>query len=317
MQLSKQNNSLYFIILLTVIFSGCSSKTTLTEPEGFSLNSPRYGHATVNDGKKIYVLGGSGLRKFTDSIEIIDPITKNIEVLQGLLLPRRYFSAVWDGKHSIYILGGVSKTNGKARLEKRVEVFNTITHEVTFAKPLPVPTRINTAVVLDGSIFVMGGSGLHKRKLKATPLVGVYDIKKNSWLRAADMPTAKATRAVVKDNFIYVIGGYNRDSSLNVFERFNPILNTWESLPSMPEGLSAHSVALVNDKLYTFGNYHNLETTYSYDFSTKMWEKVDIGYIGRRHTAATTLNDITYVIGGNTTPDGSSAQGTIQEFKLN
>ena len=76
MQLPKQNNSLYFIILLTVIFSGCSSKTTLKESEGFSLDNPRYGHATVNDGKKIYVLGGSGLRKFTNSIEIIDPITK-------------------------------------------------------------------------------------------------------------------------------------------------------------------------------------------------------------------------------------------------
>ncbi|WP_085297110.1 Kelch repeat-containing protein [Cognaticolwellia mytili] len=39
------------------------------------------------------------------------------------------------------------------------------------------------------------------------------------------MPTAKTTKAVVRNGLIYVVGGYDRSSSLNVFERFDPKTN--------------------------------------------------------------------------------------------
>jgi len=72
------------------------------------------------------------------------------------VIPRRYFSAVWGGKHSIYIGGSVSIENEKFRYEKRGEIFNPQTKEVIFALALPTPTRINSVVFLDEkSLFLV------------------------------------------------------------------------------------------------------------------------------------------------------------------
>jgi hypothetical protein len=293
---------------------GCSSKPVL-ESEQLSLNTPRYAHASVNDGKNIYVIAGSNKADFLSDIEIIEPTTGKIEVIKNRLIPRRYFSAVWDGEHSIYIVGGVSHSNKKFRYEKRVEVFNTITHEVSFAKPLPAPTRINSAVFLDGRIFIFGGAYPKNGKLKASPIVAVLNIAKNKWVRAANMPTAKTTRTVVKDNVIYAVGGYNRVSKLDVFEQFDPKLNIWKSLTPMPVKISAHSITVVKDKLFVFGDYDNLNSTYSYDFQTKKWENIEIGYKPSRHNSATTLDGTTYVIGGNIGGNGPFLD-YVQVFKL-
>jgi len=297
-----------------MVLAGCSSKPNL-EADVLSLSTARFGHAAVNDGEKLYVLAGGGKSNFLSDIEIIEPISGKTKVLHNKLIPRRFFSAVWDGKHSIYIVGGVSIKDNKLLFEKRVEVFNTITHEVTFSQPLPVPTRINSAVFLNGNIFVIGGTYPSKGRLKASPVVAVLKIAQKKWVRAADMPTAKSTRAVVKDGFIYVVGGYDGTSSLNTFERFDPQLNKWESLSPIPVGISAHSLTLINDTLFLFGNYHDLKSTYSYDFDTLEWNKIDIAYKASRHNATTTLGDTTYVIGGVAGSKGPFLD-YIQAFKL-
>jgi hypothetical protein len=297
-----------------MVLTGCSSKSDV-EPDALSLSTARFGHAAVNDGEKLYVLAGGSRSGFLSNIEIIDPILGTTKVLYNKLIPRRFFSAVWDGKHSIYLLGGVSLKNKELSFEKRVEVFNTITHEVSFAQPLPVPTRINSAVFLNGNIFVFGGTYPNKGRFKASSVVAVLKIAQKKWVRAADMPTEKATRAVVKDGLIYVVGGYDGTSSLNVFERFDPQLNKWQSLPSMPVGISAHSLALIKNKLFVFGNYNDLKSTYLYDFQTETWKKIDIGYRASRHNATTTLGDTTYVIGGTTSSKGPFLDD-IQTFKL-
>jgi len=294
----------FFLSLLFLLaVAGCSVQPKVGS-ELLSLNAARYGHAAVNDGKNIYVLAGANQTGLLSDIEIIDPKTNFHEILKGRLLPRRYFSAVWDGKNSIYIIGGMSLKNKRLVFEKRVEVFNTLTHEVSFAKSLPAPTRINSAVLLDGRIFVFGGTFPEQRRLKASAIVSVFDIAKNSWMRAENMPTAKTTKAVVKDGYIYVVGGYDRTSNLNVFERFDPKLNKWQTLPSLPVKMSAHSAVVVDNQLFTFGDYDNLDATYVYDFNSSEWKKIDIGYKASRHNAVTLLNNNVYVIGGNTGSKG-------------
>lgn len=311
---SKSNNLLFFTIFLLMVLTGCSTKHVL-ESEQLSLQNPRFGHAVVNDGKKIYVLAGSNKTGLLSDIEIIDPISGKTKVLNDLLIPRRYFSAIWDGNHSIYIVGGVSLIDKKFGYEHRVEIFNTITHEISFAQPLPAPTRVNSAVFLNGQVFVFGGAYPKNGKLKASPIVAVLNIAENNWVRAANMPTAKTTRAVVRDGLIYVVGGYNHTSSLKVFERFDPKLNEWESLPPIPVNISAHSVTIVGDKLFVFGDYTNLTSTYSYNFTTQVWSKIEIGYKASRHNASTTLGNKTYVIGGTVT--GSKPHlDYVQVFKL-
>lgn len=304
-----------FVIIALTFITGCTSLEPINKQDEFSLKVKRFAHAMVNDGEKIYVLAGHNGDDFRSDIEIIDPVSKTVSVLKHKLIPRRYFSAVWDGKESIYIIGGVSFANNVFKYEKRVEVFNTKTQQVSFAKPLPVPTRINTAVYLDGRIFVLGGSFPSRFGLTSSALVSVFDIEQDKWLRGADMPTRKDTRAFVKDGQIYVVGGYNNSSALKSFEQYDPKSNQWRTLPDLPEQISAHSLSLVNDKLYVFGDYRQLDLTYCYDFISQQWQKVDIGYKASRHNAATTLNNKVYVTGGIQSGNGPYLDD-IQIFEL-
>lgn len=316
MTTSKHNIFLIFISLFFIMLTGCST-TSGNKSDSLILSTARYGHATVNDGKHLFVIAGSHKARFLSDIEIIDPISGKKEVLKDRLIPRRYFSAVWDGKHSIYIIGGVSFEDDIFRFERKVEVFDTITHQVTFAESLHAPTRINTAVYLDEKIYVMGGTYPSKRtkRNRPTSLVYVLNIAKNRWQRVSRMPTARETKSVVKDGLIYTVGGFDTKSSLNVFERFDPQLNIWESLPTMPAKISAHSLTVVKDKLFVFGDYNDMAATYSYNFLTQEWKKINIGYKASRHNATTTLGDTTYVTGGNTGGNGPYIDD-IQTFKL-
>ncbi|PMG40085.1 kelch repeat-containing protein [Shewanella sp. 10N.286.52.B9] len=307
-------NFLLLPILILMILSGCSSKPVL-HPEPITLTSARFGHAAVNDGQNIYVLAGSNSTGFLSDIEIIEPISGKKQVLANKLIPRRFFSAVWDGQESIYIIGGVSFEAQKFRYEHRVEVFNTVTHQVSFAKPLPAPTRRNSAVLFNGNIYVVGGSYLKNGQFAPSGLVAVLNGETQGWVRAANMPTTKETRAVVHDGYIYVVGGYDNKNSLTAFEKYDPQLKKWQSLPALPEAISAHSMSVVNQKLFVFGSYDNLTLTYAYDFVSEQWMKIDIGYQASRHNAATTLGDTTYVIGGNTDIKGQYLKD-IQVFKL-
>lgn len=302
---------LYTFLFFTLM--GCTSKSAIQQVE-LPLNTARFGHAVVNDGRKIYVIAGANGNGLLSDLEIIDPVTSKIVVLKKHLIPRRFFSAVWDGEHSIYIMGGMSRKFDQLVPEERVEIFDTITHQVSYAKPLPFASRFVTAVFLKGNIFAIGGEYFNLEQLTARSTVGVYNIANNEWMRTIDMPTAKATRAIVKDNQIYVVGGYNEKSVLNTFERFDLATSKWESLPALPEQVSAHSLSVSNNKLYVFGDYKKLDLTYSYDFEIEKWEKINIGYKASRHNAATSLAGTTYVIGG--TNDGRSALNYIQKFQL-
>lgn len=87
---------------------------------GPTLDVARYGHAAAADNENIYVFGGANKDGFLSSIEIIDPKTNQATLLEDKIIPRRYFTAVWDGKQSIYLFGGISLRNGKVRQEPTV-----------------------------------------------------------------------------------------------------------------------------------------------------------------------------------------------------
>ncbi|QJR80881.1 kelch repeat-containing protein [Alteromonas pelagimontana] len=302
--------STYLTALLVCLFvvTGCAAKKTKPyKVNTFALESGRYGEGLANDGDNIYVFGGSGKGGLLGDVEIIDPENKNIQVLKNHVIPRRYFSAVYDDNHSIYLIGGISGTVEDAKYESRVEVFNTKTRKVTLAAPLPYPTRINSAVHLNGKIYVVGGShrDWETRKMKRTSLMAVYDIATNQWSLAPPMPTEKATYAVTHDNKIYVVGGFNGEEALTAFERFDPATNEWETLEPLPLTLSAHSAAVWQNSLFTFGDYEDMGSTYVYNFESQKWKQVKLNFQPARHSKATTLNNTVYVIGGNVATQGS------------
>ncbi|WP_158972061.1 kelch repeat-containing protein [Paraglaciecola sp. L3A3] len=275
-----------------------------------------YGHAIVNNGQKIFVLAGSQKGGFSRDIHIIDPRTKEMIKLKDKLLPRRYHSAVWDGKDSIYILGGVTAWKHYSSLQPLVEIYDIPSKQVKILGEMPVPRRFASAVYIDGKIVVSGGSKYDSRqKLVPTNIVSIFDITTNQWTKASGLPFAEDTRTVILGKHIYAIGGYNNKKASNHFSRYDLTKDQWISLPSLPQLLSAHSAVAVQDKIYTFGDYKNLTSSYIYNTKTQNWSTSPFNFQASRHNAATELNGVIYVIGG-TLGSGKLFLDSIQTFTV-
>lgn len=308
-------------LLLTTLLFGLTACSHTSPESGATLLKSRYGHAAVQDGKRIYILSGASHSVLLSDVEVYDPVSGKTEHWKEKLIPRQYFSAVWDGKESIYILGGIS-ISPEGRLgprlpivQSKVEILNTRTGEVTYAPDLPAPTSNNTAVFSQGRILVFGGSRFALDRLVPVPTVAIYDIASQQWFKGKDMPEPKDSQAVVKDGWVYLVGGYNQRRGLNSFARYSPDLNEWQVLPDMPVRLSAHSMTVRQNQLLVFGDYNETDSTYSYDFAKAQWQKLDLGYKASRHSAAVTFHDDVYVFGGNAGNNGPLLN-IIQKFSF-
>ncbi|WP_417437859.1 Kelch repeat-containing protein [Idiomarina sp.] len=315
------------VLFSITLFAGCASApdNTVNEPSINSsaptLDKPRYGHAAVTDDESIYIIGGANKSGFLSSIEIIDPKTKETTVLQDKIIPRRYLTAVWDGKESIYIFGGISQQDGGFWQEKTVEIFNTRTQKVTTTTPMRVPRRFNSAVLLNDKIYVLGGSVYYPKAvergydLRATSLVTAFDINTKKWSRVANLSAARSTRAFTTGEQVCAVGGYDGFHKWSVFDCYDPTTGKWQLMPDAPTAISAHSVAVHNDKLYVFGDYDNLDQVLIYDFSENTWSNINIPYRASRHNATVVFGNEAFVIGGNTGGSGPFLDD-IQVFSL-
>ena len=304
-----------------VLIAACSSIPDISKFQKgntFKLETPRLGAKSATDDKRIFVFGGSYKAGFLGDVEIIDPTTKNIQVLKNHIIPRRYFSAVYDGSENVYLIGGIAQDGKKVRYESKVEIFNTVTRKVVEAAPLPYPTRMNSAVYLNGKIYVLGGSHLDwdTRKHKTTAIMAIFDTQTGVWSLGPPMPTEKETATVTYDGKIYAIGGYASGESQDVFEQFDPATGKWQSMPPLPEKISAHSATVWRDYLIVFGNYDDLDAVWTYDFKAKQWHHSELEITGVRHSSAVTFNDSVYLIGGTQGTSGPVLDA-IQVFDAN
>ena len=280
------------------------------------LNTGRFGHVAVNDGKQIFVMGGRALESsFITDIEIINPETQQVTTLPDKLIGRLYATAVFDGDRSIYIFGGMTSKKRAVTIEYQVEKIDTQTFDVSIVSEMPWPRKAASANMISHYAVISGGSKFDRKRSKkmvSTSTVSIFDTKNNRWLEGADMPTQKETKTVLVNNLIYALGGFN-GRALPAFERFNLSTNEWQALPPLPRDMSAQSVAVLGNHIFTFGDYQQMDVNYQVDLNTGTWQKLDIGFTPTRHSAATTLNNTIYVIGG-TTGTGGATLTEIQQF---
>lgn len=305
------------IIYFTLI--GCGStpeRQSNSQDSRWHLHEPRYGHSAVAVNDKIFVLAGTNSKSFLGSVEIINPQTGESVIHADVLLPRLYGTAVWDGKQSIYIIGGVTRLGRKIRFEHRVEVLNIDTLAVTFAPDIPQPRRKMTAQRINNYILVLGGSvpGAAKgQKPQVSSMLQVYNLNTHRWQQGADMPMAKETQSAVYQNQLYTLGGYNHQYAAKYLEKYDLQHNQWTQVSSALKSVSAHSMAVLNGKLYVFGDYKQLDRVWQYDFAADQWREPNLPFQPTRHGAAVTWRDKILVIGGNRA-SSRSALDLIQVF---
>lgn len=289
------------------------------------INPGRYGLAATAINDEVYIIGGSGPDGFLGKVEKYNVNDKTVVALTNKLLRRRYHTAQsFEGK--IYIMGGVIAGPRSSQIEtNRVERYDPKINEVKKLAPLPTPRSMPASVIYNGKIYVIGGSITkdvvqiekisynEKVDVHYTGIVEIYDIAANKWTRGSDKPTRSVCDAILHNGKIYAIGGYN-GLPQNTFAVYDLETDRWEKLPDLPFTISAHHGTVLNGKIYTFGDYYDLNRVCQYDFGTGQWSILYTNFERSRHNAVVTCGDAIYIIGG-TNASSNSWLNDIQVFR--
>lgn len=91
-----------------------------------------------------------------------------------------------------------------------------------------------------------------------TPTIEIYDIDMDRWTLGRPLPEARhGVQVATVDGKLYAIGGASERTKgqtiSSAFERYDPELNTWESLSSLPFPILAPGIAVVGEKIFVVG----------------------------------------------------------------
>ena len=75
--------------------------------------------------------------------------------------------------------------------------------------------------------------------------------------------TLESGAVTTNGTYAYVAGGNNSGIALNLFNRYDPVLNTWTALAPLPQALydARSTYSPVNNKIYVFGGINSQATS--------------------------------------------------------
>lgn len=145
-----------------------------------------------------------------------------------------------------------------------------------------MPDALNhiQSVTLDGQIYSIGGLRLTKGKTK--PSVGtvwIFDPSSGAFSSGAPMPAGRergAGAVAVWDGKIYYFGGLHDGVAEPWVDVYDPVADTWASLPDMPRARDHFQSAVIGGTLYAIGGRQGdplspFGYNDAYSFATGRW----------------------------------------------
>ncbi len=259
----------------------------------------------VVDGK-IYAIGGAGpawqpLR----TVEEYDPATDTWTTKSEMPTARQGLSTnVVNGK--IYAIGGGAGSSSaytSVKTFSTVEEYDPATDTWTTKSEMPTARGYHSANVVDGKIYVIGGSPRAPFQGGSILTVEVYAPATDTWTQNGDMPASRrAGFTSVVDGKIYGFGGY---ASRRRGDEYDPVTDTWTEKADMPTYRHALSTSVLYGKIYAIGGYvpgvagyPGVATVEIYDPATDTWTTAPDMPTGRFGPRSSVVDGKIYVIGG-------------------
>lgn len=231
----------------------------------------------------------------------------------------RYYTAATAVNGVLYLIGGLG-TDDWVTLDlayATVEAYDPATNLWTTRASMPTARGQSAVGVVDGIIYVIGGS---TEAAGALATVEAYDPATDTWTTKAPMTTARAGLGVgVVNGKIVAVGG---DNSRGTVEMYDPVTDTWSPRASMPTPRWMPAVAVVNGIVYTVGGYYApggstivTDVVESYDPAVNTWTSRTAAPAALGESGAVVLNGKLYVVGGLSYFGGeSNSDGAVDVF---
>ena len=232
--------------------------------------TPRSGFAIVVYQNRIYCIGGTTgdsdnfVSGFTGVNEVYDPAADKWDTKVPMPTPRADLCAnVVNGK--IYCIGGKKYWGVDPFYQElnTTEVYDPARNIWTTKSPMPIPVLGAASAVLDGKIYVIGGSRHFQVGWDLATVASnqVYDPENDAWSTRRSLPTAEsyaaaeATSGVTAPKKIYVVGGSNQTNYSSVTYAYDSKGNVWTTGASMPTPRVYLALAVVDEVLYAIGGF--------------------------------------------------------------
>jgi N-acetylneuraminic acid mutarotase len=243
-----------------------------TQKKPMPFPSHHVAFASLND--KIYAFGGFTLPEAgppawepINNAWEYDPAADSWKALAPMPTKRGAAAATaLNGK--LYVIGGATMMPGsnetsihparRHMVVGAVEEYDPASNTWRARSPLPTPRNHHAVAAAGDRIWVIGGriGAAFITSASNTDIVEGYDPAADSWTPPRDrMPTARSAVGfgVYKDKVIVAGGEFQDSRMLGAFravEAYDPAVNRWSILPSMPNPRHGLAVGVVGDRLY-------------------------------------------------------------------
>jgi N-acetylneuraminic acid mutarotase len=229
-------------------------------------------------------------------------------------------TSVVNGK--IYAIGGGAASSSSyesMEVFSAVEEYDPATDTWTTKSPMPTARVCHHASVVDGMIYVMGGSDASAPDDRShVRTVEVYDPATDTWTQKGNMPVSRAAGfSSVVDGKIYLMGGYSRSPRV---DEYDPSTNSWTAKSEMPTPRRSLSTSALDGMIYAIGGYvpgvsghPGVATVEVYDPATDTWTTAPDMPTRRFGLRTSVVNGKIYVIGGMDSWPGS-AYRPVEEY---
>jgi N-acetylneuraminic acid mutarotase len=273
----------------------------------------------VVDGK-IYAIGGAGpVYQALDTVEVYNPTTDTWTTKAEMPSARQGLStSVVKGK--IYAIGGGASSSASyesLQVFSAVEEYDPVMDSWTTKSEMPTARLCHHANVVDGKIYVIGGSDASTPDNRShVRTVEVYDPATDTWIQKGEMPTTRAAGfgSVVGDK-IYIIGGYGGPQRV---DEYDPSTGAWTEMSEMPSPRRSLATSALDGKIYAIGGYvpnlpghAGVATVEVYDPATDTWKTAPDMPTGRFAPRTSVVDGKIYVIGGMDDWPGSAYRTVV------
>ncbi|MFI5347156.1 MAG: kelch repeat-containing protein [Elusimicrobiota bacterium] len=237
-----------------------ASAWTPTRTIASTVNDPlihAYHTATLLTDGTILLAGGTNGSTVLPNAEIFDPVSGTFSpTTTPLRVARQQHSASLMPNGRVLVAGGFAATSVSTGPTNAAEIYYPDTRIFFPAPPMISSHSQHTAITLpNGNVFVAGG---YKGLNTVTGSAEIYSSTSVAWAAVPDMTTAVGgtgaleKRAIaagvqLQDGRIMLCGGTNESGILSSVVAYDPALNTWSALTSMPTPLQGHTATLLFD----------------------------------------------------------------------